>query len=138
MNKKTSTISIVVMVTLAIFAIGGYLFVEHNLNGYPDTRNFTKRVAELDNKPNQKTVLIFHKPGCSRCKKARAVITQTIKENPQRHYIVINVDKAGARELISKYGVMNFPTLIVLQGNRVVNSTDSTDAKLITKLMTGV
>lgn len=124
-------------ILLIVLGFLSYLAYEQNGNGYPDTNNFTEKVASLSDKPKQETVLVFHKPGCARCQAARPTILKLMKENPNRHYIVINVKKADASDLIAKYGITHFPTVILLKGNRVVSSTDATNRKLIEKVITG-
>lgn len=136
-DKKVIGLSLIGILILMVMVIGGYVVYEKTSNGYPDTRHFTEKVANLSDKPKQETVLVFHKPGCARCQAARPTILKLMKENPNRHYIVINVKKEGASELIAKYGITHFPTVLLLKGNRVVSSTDATNRKLVEKVITG-
>ncbi|BAX72849.1 thioredoxin family protein [Leuconostoc mesenteroides] len=136
-DKKIIGMSLIGILILVVVAIGGYFAYEQHTNGYPDTNNFTEKVANLSDKPKQETVLVFHKPGCARCQAARPTILKLMKMHPNRHYIVINVKKEGASDLIAKYGITHFPTVILLKGNRVVSSTDSTNRKLIEKVIMG-
>ncbi|MGQ2284433.1 thioredoxin family protein [Leuconostoc pseudomesenteroides] len=136
-DKKIIGMSLIGILILVVVAIGGYFAYEQHTNGYPDTNNFTEKVANLSDKPKQETVLVFHKPGCARCQAARPTILKLMKAHPNRHYIVINVKKEGASDLIAKYGITHFPTVILLKGNRVVSSTDATNRKLIEKVIMG-
>ncbi len=136
-DKKIIGMSLIGILILVVVAIGGYFAYEQHTNGYPDTNNFTEKVANLSDKPKQETVLVFHKPGCARCQAARPTILKLMKMHPNRHYIVINVKKEGASDLIAKYGITHFPTVILLKGNRVVSSTDATNRKLIEKVIMG-
>lgn len=136
-DKKIIGMSLIGILILVVVAIGGYFAYEQHTNGYPDTNNFTEKVANLSDKPKQETVLVFHKPGCARCQAARPTILKLMKMHPNRHYIVINVKKEGASDLIAKYGITHFPTVILLKGNRVVSSTDATNRKLIQKVIMG-
>lgn len=136
-DKKIIGMSLIGILILVVVAIGGYFAYEQHTNGYPDTNNFTEKVANLSDKPKQETVLVFHKPGCARCQAVRPTILKLMKMHPNRHYIVVNVKKEGASDLIAKYGITHFPTVILLKGNRVVSSTDSTNRKLIEKVIMG-
>lgn len=136
-DKKIIGMSLIGILILVVVAIGGYFAYAQHTNGYPDTNNFTEKVANLSDKPKQETVLVFHKPGCARCQVARPTILKLMKMHPNRHYIVINVKKEGASDLIAKYGITHFPTVILLKGNRVVSSTDATNRKLIEKVIMG-
>lgn len=125
------------IICIGLLVIGGLAFYQNSQNGYSDTKNFHDQVTNLVDHPKRETVLVFHKPGCARCKKARATINETIKNNPKRHYIVINVNQDGASDLVAKYGVTHYPTIILLKGNQVINSTSSIDAGVIQKTMLG-
>lgn len=125
-------------VIAVVTAIGGAYYYNTEVNGYPDTKNFPDKIDQLDNKSKQKTVLIFHKPGCPDCKQARSTIKKTIKTHQKSiDYVVINVKKSDAQIYLTKYGVTKGPTVIVLQGNQVIDSTSSTNKKTIAKVTAG-
>ena len=108
------------------------------MNGYPDTANFADKIDQLDASSKQKTVLIFHKPGCPDCQQARSTIKKTIKTHQKTiDYVVVNVKKSDAQTYLAKYGVTQVPTVIVLKGNQVIDSTSSTSNKTIAKVVAG-
>lgn len=140
MNKlKKWSIAVFSLAAIAIVtAIGGTYYYNTEVNGYPDTKNFSDKIDQLDNKSKQKTVLIFHKPGCLDCKKARSTIKKTIKTHQKTiDYVVVNVKKSDAQAYLAKYGVTQVPTVIALKGNQVIDSTSSTNNKTIAKVVAG-
>ncbi|WP_099044438.1 thioredoxin domain-containing protein [Leuconostoc citreum] len=138
-NKKTRIKALIVMIIVSIIVlISGLFYQKYSLNGYPDTKNFSQKINQLDATNKQKTVLIFHRPGCSDCKSVRELVKQTIKTNHTRiNYIVINVNNNQAKTFMIKYGVTAVPTIIYLEGNQVIDSTTSTHAKDVKRVMTG-
>ncbi|MGR8822868.1 thioredoxin domain-containing protein [Leuconostoc citreum] len=138
-NKKTHIKTLIgIIVVSLIMLISGLLYQKYSLNGYPDTKNFGQKINQLDATNKQKTVLIFHRPGCSDCKNVRELVKQTIKTNHKRiNYIVINVNNNQAKTFMTKYGVTEVPTIIYLEGNQVIDSTTSTQAKDVKRVMTG-
>lgn len=140
MNKlKKWGIAVFSLAVIAILtAIGGTYYYNTEVNGYPDTKNFSDKIDQLDNKSKQKTVLIFHKPGCPDCKKARNTIKKTIKTHQKTiDYVVINVKKSDAQAYLAKYGVTQVPTVIALKGNQVIDSTSSNNNETIAKVVAG-
>lgn len=140
MNKlKKWKIAVFSLAVIAILtAIGGTYYYNTEVNGYPDTKNFSDKIDQLDNKSKQKTVLIFHKPGCPDCKKARNTIKKTIKTHQKTiDYVVINVKKSDAQTYLAKYGVTQVPTVIALKGNQVIDSTSSNNNETIAKVVAG-
>ncbi|MCK8605670.1 thioredoxin family protein [Leuconostoc citreum] len=137
-KSKTKWYAIcVILIGLLLLVAGGW-YHQTTQNGYPDTVNFADRLNKLDNTSKQDTVIIFHKPGCSDCQKARTQIKQLIKSHPKTQYIVVNVNKPAAKMFVTKYGITEVPTIVRLQGQKVVDSTSATDDKNIQRVMTGV
>lgn len=137
-KKRLIIISSVLMMTFSIL-IGGKVYYDKNINGYPDTANFSQKVNELQyTGSDKKTVLIFHKPGCADCLAARDTIKSEIKsQRSTMTPIVINVHQNGAEDAIAKYGVTNYPTVIYLEGAKVVDSTTSTQPSELKRVLRG-
>lgn len=130
----TITLAIIILITL----IGNMYYYQTELNGYPDTNNFADKLNTLASDNQKRTVLVFHKPGCSDCRNARSTIKKTIQNHQQDiNYIVVNVNKANAATYLTKYGITQVPTVIVLSGDKVVDSTDSTNNKTIARVARG-
>lgn len=139
-NKKRQHIKLSTGVIAAVIVvlIGGIYYQSQILNGYPDTKNFGQKISQLTDTSQQKTVLIFHRPGCPDCRNVRELVKQTIKANQTRiNYIVINVNDDQGKTYVNKYGVTEVPTIIYLKGNQVIDSTSSTHAKDVKRVMTG-
>ena len=140
MNKlKKWGIAVLSLAVIAIVtAIGGTHYYNTEVNGYPDTQNFADKIDQLDASSKQKTVLIFHKPGCPDCKQARSTIKKTIKIHQRSiDYVVVNVKKSDSQAYLAKYGVTQVPTVIALKDNQVIDSTSSTNKKTIAKVTAG-
>lgn len=127
---------IIVLFFLAILGAGSY-YQKVVLNGYPDTPNFLKKIDQLQADEDSQYVLVFHKPGCSKCEHIRSTVKEVIKTNHRYNYIVIDVTKKEAKALFIKYGITQVPTIIHLRGNQVVSSTTSTEPQQVKKVMTG-
>ncbi|WP_270314587.1 glutaredoxin family protein [Leuconostoc citreum] len=138
-HLKKWGIGLSVLVALALATIaGGTYYYQTELNGYPDTKNFADKINTLSNHRQQKTVIVFHKPGCSDCKHARSTIKNAIKTHQKSiQYLVINVNRADAQTYTAKYGVTQVPTVIALQGDQVIDSTSSTNNNTIAKVAAG-
>lgn len=119
--------------------IGGKIYYNSQINGYPDTTHFARRMAKLKfENSHHKTILVFHKPGCSDCLVARAVIKSELQNAAnQAHSVVINTNDPAAKQYIAEYGVTKVPTIIYLKGNQVIDSTSSTNADEIKRVMRG-
>ncbi|MBZ6009771.1 glutaredoxin family protein [Leuconostoc gelidum] len=137
-KKMILVIGAVLTFALALL-LGGKIYYDRTVNGYPDTPGYSQKVNDLEfTTSNEKTVLIFHKPGCSDCLAARDTIKSEIKHNHAHiKYIVINVNQAAAKDLMAKYGVTESPTVIYLKGNMVMDSTTSTSQSALQKVMRG-
>lgn len=136
--KKWSIAMFSLAVIAILTAIGGTYYYNTEVNGYPDTKNFAEKIDQLDSQSKKKTVLIFHKPGCSDCKEARSTIKKGIKAHQKSiDYVVINVKTSDAQNYLAKYGVTQVPTVIALKGHQVIDSTSSTNNKMIAKVVAG-
>ncbi|WP_349585178.1 thioredoxin family protein [Leuconostoc citreum] len=138
-HTKKWGIGLAVLVASALVTItGGTYYYQSYLNGYPDTRNFADKINTLSSHSQQKTVIVFHKPGCSDCKHSRSTIKNAIKTHQKSiQYLVINVNRVDAQTYVAKYGVTQLPTVIALQGDQVIDSTSSTNNKTIAKVAAG-
>lgn len=127
------------VVILIGIIIGGKIYYNTEINGYPDTSNFARRMATLKfENSNHKTILVFHKPGCPDCLSARSVIKYELQHKAdQDHAVVINTNEPAAKQYIAEYGVTKVPTIIYLKGNQVIDSTTSTNANEIKRVMRG-
>ncbi|CUW10887.1 thioredoxin family protein [Leuconostoc gasicomitatum] len=137
--KKGAVVSGILAVFANAIVLGGaYMYQNEINNGYPDTRHVADKINSLSRDSQKTTVLVFHKPGCSDCKKARSTIKKAIHDNQNKiNYIVINVNKDESQTYVAKYGVTQVPTVIVLKGDRVVDSTSSTNSKTIGRVTAG-
>jgi len=137
MKKWVLAFGLLIAFATAIVLGGTYLY-QNEINGYPDTSHVTDKINSLSRDSQKTTVLVFHKPGCSDCKKARSTIKKAIHDNKSKiNYIVINVSKNETQTYLAKYGVTQVPTVIVLKGDRVVDSTSSTNSKTIGRVTAG-
>ena len=82
--------------------------VSVNKNNYPEIISSDKRV-----------LLDFYADWCGPCRMVSPIVDE-IAEEYREDYVVgkINVDKEP--ELAAKYGVYSIPTLVVLEGGKVV------------------
>ncbi|WP_349535103.1 glutaredoxin [Leuconostoc citreum] len=112
------------ILSLGILLTGLKVGYDSFYNGYPDTPQMLKKINAISDDSNHKTVLIFHKPGCSDCLAARSTVKAAIKANKKNiTYIVINKNDQAAQEVITNYGITKYPTVVVLHGKQVVNSS---------------
>ncbi|WP_349535462.1 glutaredoxin domain-containing protein [Leuconostoc citreum] len=122
-KRRWLVISVGIIFSLGIIFTALKVGYDRFYNGYPDTRQVMKKISELSDDENQKTVLVFHKPGCANCLAARSTVKAAIKENAKRvNYIVINKNDRAAQDVITNYGISTYPTVVVLHGKQVVNS----------------
>jgi len=77
--------------------------------------NFKSEVLE-----SEKTVLIdFWASWCGPCKMVSPVIDEIAEETPSIKVGKVNVDEQP--ELAQQFGVMSIPTLVVMEGGKIVN-----------------
>lgn len=77
--------------------------------------NFSKEVVNSE----QKVLLDFWAPWCGPCRMVAPIVDEIAKERTDIKVGKVNVDEQP--ELASQFGVMSIPTLVVMQGGKIVN-----------------
>ena len=77
--------------------------------------NFSEEVVNSE----QKVLLDFWAPWCGPCRMVAPIVDEIAKERSDIKVGKVNVDEQP--ELASQFGVMSIPTLVVMQGGKVVN-----------------
>ena len=77
--------------------------------------NFHSEVINSD----KKVLLDFWAPWCGPCRQVVPLVEQIAEERPDIKVGKINVDENP--ELAVQFGVMSIPTLVVMEGGRVIN-----------------
>ena len=77
--------------------------------------NFSEEVVNSE----QKVLLDFWAPWCGPCRMVAPIVEEIAKERSDIKVGKVNVDEQP--ELASQFGVMSIPTLVVMQGGKVVN-----------------
>ena len=77
--------------------------------------NFSEEVVNSE----QKVLLDFWAPGCGPCRMVAPILDEIAKERSDLKVGKVNVDEQP--ELASQFGVMSIPTLVVMQGGKIVN-----------------
>ena len=79
--------------------------------------NFTTEVLQA----KEKVLLDFWASWCGPCRMVAPVLEELAKERPDIKVGKINVDEQP--ELAAQFGVMSIPTLVVMEGGKVVNQS---------------
>ena len=80
-----------------------------------DHNNFQQEVLNSD-KP---VLLDFWAPWCGPCRVVVPIVEEIAEERADIKVAKINVDENP--ELASRFGIMSIPTLMVMEGGRIVN-----------------
>lgn len=133
-KKKTALIAIILMSVLGSVWLGWGLLNQ----SYPDNKNLDAAYKKvLSAKVGEKTVLIFHKPSCTRCERAKKNIKKMIQEFKQKdedlNFVVINVDKKQAKLFMNHFSVGQYPYFIVLDGQQEKGAFSAVQQAIIKK-----
>lgn len=118
-RKKATLITCILTSILSSVWLGWCLLHQ----SYPDTKNLDSAYQKvLSAKAGEKTILIFHKPGCSRCEGAKKDVQRIIQDfkhkDKELNFVVINVDQAKAKPFMNHFSVGRYPYFIVLNGQQ--------------------
>jgi len=80
-----------------------------------DHNNFHDEVMNSE----RKVLLDFWAPWCGPCRMVVPMVEEIAKERPDIKVGKINVDENP--ELVSQFGVMSIPTLVVMQNGKIIN-----------------
>lgn len=83
-------------------------FVTVNKDNIGEVKNSDKRV-----------LLDFYANWCGPCRTVLPIVGQIADENPQYLVGKVNVDEEP--QLVEEFGVITIPTLVVLEGGRVID-----------------
>jgi thioredoxin 1 len=87
------------------------------------TANFEERVLKCD-----RPVLVdFYADWCGPCQKLGPVLDDFADEHPEIRVVKVNVDEN--RDLVGRYGVNGFPTLLVIRDGKVTGESVGLVAK---------
>lgn len=131
MNKKAIIIIFTVLLISFVFGAGAVLKIANENNDTNNneqkeesskiieitSENFEKEVIQSD-----KTVLIdFYATWCQPCKILSPIVEEIAEERDDIKVVKINVDIEG--DLVTKYNVYAYPTLIVIKNGEVKNQS---------------
>ena len=77
--------------------------------------NFQEEVMNAE----EKVLLDFWAPWCGPCRMVAPVVEEIAKERADVKVGKVNVDEEP--ELASRFGIMSIPTLVVMQGGKIVH-----------------
>ena len=85
--------------------------------------NFQEEVLNSD----KKVLLDFWAPWCGPCRMVLPIVEEIAKERPDIKVGKINVDEQP--ELAGQFGVMTIPTLVVMEGGKILNQSIGAKSK---------
>ena len=85
--------------------------------------NFQEEVINSD----KKVLLDFWAPWCGPCRMVLPIVEEIAKERPDIKVGKINVDEQP--ELAARFGVMTIPTLLVMEGGKLLNQSVGAKSK---------
>ncbi len=91
-------------------------------NKYHDTPNNQLKTAFHQTLGKHKTVIVFHKKGCSNCEKLTGDVNKLQKMRDQNNQATIVVDYMNlvTRQYFEQYHVQVVPTVLVVQKGAVI------------------
>lgn len=133
-NKKATLISFILISMLGSVWLGWGLLHQ----SYPDTKNLDNAYQKvLSAKAGEKTILIFHKPGCARCEGAKKDVQKIIQDFKNKdkglHFVVINVDQEKAKPFMNRFSVGQYPYFMVLNGQQEKGAFSAVQYAIIKK-----
>ncbi|MFT8939517.1 MULTISPECIES: thioredoxin domain-containing protein [Leuconostoc] len=114
--KKMSLIIATIVVAVVTTA-----FLRYN-NKYHDTPNGQLKTAFHQTLGKHKTVIVFHKKGCSTCEKLTGDVNKLQKMRDQNNQATIVVEYMNlvTRQYFEQYHVQVAPTVLVVQKGAVI------------------
>ena len=88
-----------------------------------NVNNFQEEVLNSD----KKVLLDFWAPWYGPCRMVLPIVEEIAKERPDIKVGKINVDEQP--ELASQFGVMTIPTLVVMEGGKILNQSIGAKSK---------
>ena len=91
---------------------------------------FQKEVMESE----KKVLLDFWAPWCGPCRMVVPLVEEIAREREDIKVVKVNVDEEG--ELAARFGIMSIPTLMVMEGGKVLNkATGARPKKAILQML---
>ncbi|WP_259704518.1 thioredoxin family protein [Weissella confusa] len=129
MNLKHFSRDILILLAALAVAIGGYMSWDNHT--YHDTSQ-AKVSLQQAAKAGDDTILIFHKTGCSDCRKVVADVNRGISQNTTSKIVV---DDTKNSDLYKDYQVSEVPTFIRLHNGQEINRYSGTDTQEIASFL---
>ena len=91
---------------------------------------FQKEVMESE----KKVLLDFWAPWCGPCRMVVPLVEEIARKREDIKVVKVNVDEEG--ELAARFGIMSIPTLMVMEGGKVLNkATGARPKKAILQML---
>jgi len=114
-------ILILVLIVLVII-LGTMCGTRNSISGYKTVESSPSE-TKLDNVSNQ-SVLIFHAPWCGHCRRAMPDFLEAARRTDGT-IVLINTDDPKSKDLVKKYGITSFPTIIRASGEKYNGTRDA-------------